>query len=85
MARAASLGLSWLAAMAISVSLAYAMNMLVTHGVSTANRAAEPVPIMKAPPVGNEAAWITDVGTGCWLPDPSGRMSCSSESSQSNR
>ena len=56
MARAVSLGLPWLALMAISAIVAYGMNMVMTCGVATTTRADESVPIVIARPVGSEAS-----------------------------
>ena len=80
MARAVSLGLPWLALMAISAIVAYGMNMVMTCGVATTTRADESVPIVIARPVGSEASvsggWSVYVSPNCWIPDPSGRESC---------
>jgi hypothetical protein len=84
-ARAVSLGLPWLAVMAISATMAYGMNMVMTSGVPIATRADKSVSIVSARPVGSDAsvsgAWSVYVGRNCWIPDPSGLEPCVTETS----
>ena len=81
MTRAAAFGLPWIALMAISVTLAYAMSMAVTNGLSTTAQADGPVPTVIDRPVGSEAcvnsAWVVYVGQNTWIPDA--REPCRSE------
>jgi hypothetical protein len=50
-ARAVSLGLPWLAVMAISATMAYGMNMVMTSGVPIATRADKSVSIVRPRPL----------------------------------
>jgi hypothetical protein len=69
--------------MAISLILAYSMNLVVLRGSSTTTRADESAETATARTVGGAAsgggAWVVNVGHNCWLPDPSGLEYCGSE------
>jgi hypothetical protein len=82
-ARAPLFGLPWLAAIAISLAIVYGMSLASTSGVSTTTRSDAAVQIATARPVGGAVGggegWVTYVGNGCWIPDPSGSESCASQ------
>jgi hypothetical protein len=82
MARAVAFGLPWLAVMAISVTVAYAMNMALTSGTSTTARAVDPVSTAFARPVGSveciNGARMVYLGANSSIRDPS--ESCRSDS-----
>jgi hypothetical protein len=85
MARAAAVGLPWIAVMAVSVGLGYSMDVAVTSGVSVTTPAEESVSGVIARPNGSEGClshgWMIYVGLGTWLPDPSRAAFCRDESS----
>ena len=81
MARAVALGLPWLAMMAISVAVAYAMNVALTSGVSTTAQAIDPVSTVIGRPVGSveciNGARFVYIGANSFILDPGER--CRSE------
>jgi hypothetical protein len=83
MARAAAVGLPWLAVMAVSVGLGYGMDVAVTSGVSMTTPAQETVSDVIARPAGSEGCishgWIVYVGLNTWIPDPSRPSPCRDE------
>ena len=84
MARAAAVGLPWLAVMAVSVGLAYGMDVAVPSGVSRTTPAEETVSDVIARPAGSEGCishgWIVYVGLNTWIPDPNRAAFCRDES-----
>ena len=74
MARAATLGSPWLVVMAISATIAWALNSALTGSVPSTEEATEPVPTVVAQPVASHACsdgtWMIYVGLGSWIPDP---------------
>jgi hypothetical protein len=84
MARAAAVGLPWLAVMAVSVGLGYGMDIAVTSGVSMTTPAEESASDVIARPDGSEGCvsdgWMIYVGLNSWMHDPSRPASCRVES-----
>ena len=85
--RAMSFGLPWAVMLAITVTMAFGIRVLVTNGVSTPARVLESAPTVIARPVGSDvgSGWSVYVGNNCWLPDPSGLMSCGTVGPGSDR
>ena len=86
-ARTVRAGLPWLAVVAISLSVAYGMNMVVASGVAATTRADSSTPIVNARPVGSDvgSSWVVHAGPNCWLPDPSGLQSCTRPATGADR
>jgi len=84
MARAAAVGLPWIAVVAVSVGLGYGMDVAATSGVSMTTPAEESVSDVIARPDSIEGCvsngWMVYVGLGTWLPDPSRAAFCRDES-----
>ena len=68
---AASLIVPWFAVMAVSASVAYALNGAITGGASVVAKADDPIILTNARPSPPEACgWMIYVGLNSWIRDP---------------